>query len=163
MSQFGLLEHLDRQLTSSRRLLGIVLAQGDAIKVQDVEAVLARLAEVQAEMVKRAQIERERDVLLQHAAASLGMPVAEVTLESILVLVPHTEADRAREMSAELRGLLAEIARVHAQNRVLIRQELAFLDHLMRVLTGVPQAGYSPFGDGSGSGPQSNNLVDMRA
>ena len=146
MSQFGLIEHLDRQLTSSRRLLGIVLAQGDAIKVQDVEAVLARLADVQAEMVKRAQIERERDVLLQHASAALGVPVAEVTLESILVLVPVDEAEHARELSAELRGLLAEVARVHAQNRVLIRQELAFLDHLMRVLTGVPQAGYSPFG-----------------
>jgi hypothetical protein len=161
MSQFGLIEHLDRQLTSSRRLLGIVLAQGDAIKVQDVEAVLARLADVQAEMVKRAQIERERDVLLQHASVALGVPVAEVSLESILVLVPVDEAEHARELSAELRGLLAEVARVHAQNRVLIRQELAFLDPLMRVLTGVPQAGYSPFGEGSV--PQPNNLVDMRA
>jgi len=162
MSQFGLIEHLERQLTSSRRLLGIVLAQGDAIKVQDVEAVLARLADVQAEMVKRAQIERERDLLLQKAAATLGVPVADVTLESILVLVPLGEANQARELSAELRGLLAEIARVHAQNRVLIRQELAFLDHLMRVLTGVPAAGYSPFGEG-GTSPQPNNLVDMRA
>jgi hypothetical protein len=90
------------------------------------------------------------------------VPVADVTLESILVLVPQAEANQARELSAELRGLLAEIARVHAQNRVLIRQELAFLDHLMRVLTGVPQAGYSPFGDGSAA-PQPNNLVDMRA
>ena len=161
MSQFGLIEHLDRQLTSSRRLLGIVLAQGDAIKVQDVEAVLARLADVQAEMVKRAQIERERDVLLQHASVALGVPVAEVNLESILVLVPVDEAEHARELSAELRGLLAEVARVHAQNRVLIRQELAFLDHLMRVLSGVPQAGYSPFGDERS--PQPTNLVDMRA
>ena len=33
---------------------------------------------------------------------------------------------------------------MHAQNRILIRQELAFLDHLMRLMSGVPQAGYSP-------------------
>ena len=57
----GLVEHLERQLESNRRLLQIVLAQGEAIKVQDVQTVLARLADVQQEMVKRAQIERERD------------------------------------------------------------------------------------------------------
>ena len=61
----GLVEHLERQLESNRRLLQIVLAQGEAIKVQDVQTVLARLADVQQEMVKRAQIERERDGLLQ--------------------------------------------------------------------------------------------------
>ena len=60
----GLVEHLERQLSSNRRMLQIVLAQSEAIKVQDVQGVLARLAEVQQEMVQRAQIERERDALL---------------------------------------------------------------------------------------------------
>jgi hypothetical protein len=57
----GLVEHLERQLASNRRMLQIVLAQSEAIKVQDVQGVLARLAEVQQEMVQRGQIERERD------------------------------------------------------------------------------------------------------
>ena len=48
---------------------------------------------------------------------------------------------RARALSAELRGTLSETARIHGQNRVLIRQELAFLDHLMRVLSGTPEGG----------------------
>jgi hypothetical protein len=40
----------------------------------------------------------------------------------------------ARERSAELRGLLAEIAREHGINRALMRQELAFLSHLTRLV-----------------------------
>ena len=47
---------------------------------------------------------------------------------------PQPTRERARELSAELRGLLAEIERVHDQNRILIRQELSFLDHLMRLM-----------------------------
>ena len=67
-----LIEHLERQTASSRRLLGIVLAQGESIRAQDVEGVLARLADVQAEMVKRVQLERERDDLLRQASACAG-------------------------------------------------------------------------------------------
>ena len=65
----NLLDHLDRQLQSSRRLLAVVIAQGEAIRAQDVEGVLARLGEVQAEMVRRAQIEQERDLIVRTAAA----------------------------------------------------------------------------------------------
>ena len=59
-----LLDHLEQQLASARRLLQIVLAQSEAIREQDVETVLARLGDVQTEMVKRVQLERERDGLL---------------------------------------------------------------------------------------------------
>jgi hypothetical protein len=63
-------------------------------------------------------------------------------------------------MSAELRGLLVEIGKVHSVNRVLIRQELSFLDHLMRLLSGAPQAGYSA--TGWTNAPQSANVVNAR-
>jgi hypothetical protein len=156
----SILEHLERQLASAKRLLQIVLAQGEAIRVQDVETVLARLGDVQAEMVKRVQLERERDAVLAEAAGSLAMPASEITLEALMMMLPDAEADRARSLSAELRGTLTEVSRVHAQNRILIRQELAFLDHLMRVLSGVPQAGYSPVGQTANQQPA--NLIDMR-
>ncbi len=157
----GLIDHLERQLASAQRLLQIVIAQRDAIRAQDVEGVLARLAEVQQEMGRRMQLERERDALLDQAANALRRTPADVTLEMILVLLPAGDAIRARELSAELRGMLAETARIHGQNRVLIRQELAFLDHLMRVLSGTPEGAYSA-GGASSPRVQVLNLIDTR-
>ncbi|MGH3075800.1 MAG: flagellar export chaperone FlgN [Gaiellales bacterium] len=157
----GLIDHLERQLASARRLLQTVIAQRDAIRAQDVESVLARLAEVQQEMGRRMQLERERDVLLDQASTALRRPASDLTLEMILVLLSGDDAVQARALSAELRGTLSETARIHGQNRVLIRQELAFLDHLMRVLSGTPEGAYSAAG-GSSTRPQVLNLIDTR-
>jgi hypothetical protein len=57
------------------------------------------------------------------------------------------------ERSAELRGLLSEIAREHGINRALMRQELTFLSHLTRLLGGEPDAGYRPPGAAGRVGP----------
>jgi hypothetical protein len=157
-----LLDHVERQLASARRLLRIVLAQRDAIRRQDVETVLLQLTEVQGEMTERARLELERDGLLQDAGRRLGLAPETVELEMLFTLVPEDEADELRERSAELRGLFAEIALVHGQNRVLIRQELSFLDHLIRMLSGAPQAGYSPFGNAA-PGPPAVTVLDARA
>jgi len=156
----GLLEHLDRQVRSSQRLLQLVLTQSEAIKRQDSEGVLATLGDLQTEMGQRQRLEVERDDLLRRAGTALGLAPAEVTLERILPLVSPNEAAHARAQSAELKGLLNEVERVHAQNTILIRQELTFLDHLMRVLSGSPQGGYSPVG--MTMAPQAANSVDAR-
>lgn len=139
-----LLAHLDVQIASARKLLGIVLEQGAAIRERDVEGVLARLADIQTEMGRRAQLEQDRTRLLQSAGAVLGVPAAQVTLERLCVLVTPAAATAARDRSAELRGLLAEIAREHGINRALMRQELAFLSHLVRLVGQEPEAGYRP-------------------
>ncbi len=156
-----LLEHLERQLASSRRLLEIVITQRGAIRRQDVETVLASLADVQAEMNHRARLEQERDSLLAEVAGARGAAPETIGLEDVLLGRPPAECLQARTMSAELRGLVVEIGRIHEQNRVMIRQELAFLDHLMRVLSGTPQAGYSP--TGWLSTPQAATVVDAKA
>jgi hypothetical protein len=155
-----LLDHLSRQVESARRLLGIVLAQSEAIKRQDVELLLARLADVQLEMRARERLEHERDTIIGVAAAQLGVPRDDINIDAILALIPTVDASQAHALSAELRGLLTEIGQVHSVNRVLIRQELSFLDHLMRVLSGVPQGGYSPAG--WTSAPQASNVVNAR-
>ena len=50
---------------------------------------------------------------------------------------------------------------MHDQNRLLVRQELSFLDHLMRVLSGTPQSGYSKAA--SDATPQIANAVNAHA
>jgi len=135
--------HLDAQIASARRLLDAVLRQGQAIRGRQVEDVLARLNDIQAEMGRRAALETTRTAILTAAGSALGIPPHTVTIDALAHLLAPAQATVARERSAELRGLLAEIAREHAINRVLMRQELSFLDHLMRELGAEPDTGYA--------------------
>jgi len=128
------LAHLDAQLQSARRLLAAILQQGAAIRAQEVDTVLDRLAEVQAEVERRGNLEQQRAAILGRAGQALGVPAHVVTLDAMGTLLGDSVAAAARERSGELRGLLEQIAREHRANRALMKQELAFLDHLMRQL-----------------------------
>jgi hypothetical protein len=160
-----LLVHLDTQIASARKLLGLVLEQGKAIRARDVDGVLARLADVQTEMGRRGTLEQDRAALLQRAGAALGVPATQVTLERLCALVTPAAATTARERSGELRGLLAEIAREHGINRALMRQELAFLAHLTRLIGHEPEPGYSrPDGTTpAGAAPSTHRVLDLQA
>jgi FlgN protein len=159
-----LLVHLDAQIASAQRLLGLVLEQGKAIRVRDVDAVLGRLADVQTEMGRRGTLEHDRAGLLQRAGGALGVPAADVTLERLCALVTPGAAQAARERSAELRGLLAEIAREHGINRALMRQEMAFLAHLTRLVGQEPEPAYTrPDGTAGGGAPPIHRALDLQA
>jgi len=156
------LHHLDAQIESARRLLGSILAQGKAIRRQDVEGVMTRLADIKTEMDFRARLEADRVTILTRAGAELGVEAAGVTLEGLTRLMSPPEAEVARTRSAELRGLLDEIAREHGVNRALMRQELAFLDHLMRLVGQEADAGYTPTGQGP-SAQSPHRVLDLQA
>ena len=156
------LSHLDAQIESARRLLGSILAQGKAIRQQDVEGVMACLADIKTEMDLRSRLEADRVTILTRAGMELGVQPAGVTLEGLTTLMSPTEAELARARSAELRGLLDEIAHEHGVNRALMRQELAFLDHLMRLVGQEGDTGYTPGGQGP-SAPSSHRVLDLQA
>jgi hypothetical protein len=157
----ALLVHLDAQIASARRLLASILSQGKAIRARDVEAVMQKLSDVKTEMSLRATLEEQRTELLVRAGMALGVPAPNVTLDAITTLMPPESGAAARERSAELRGLLAEIAREHGINRALMRQELAFLDHLVRLIGQEPDAaGYGPSG---GDQAPTHRVVDAQA
>ena len=139
-----ILAHLDAQVASARHLLGLILEQGRAIRARDVDAVLARLGAIQAEVERRTHLESARTHLLTRAGTALGIPAQAVTMKQLTTLMAPAEAQHALARSAELTGLLNEVAREHGVNRALMRQELSFLDHLTRLIGHEPQAGYRP-------------------
>lgn len=159
-----LLAHLDDQLRSSRRLLEAVLAQGSAIRGRDVQGVVSHVAVVQAEMDRRAHLDRDRARLLTQAGTMLGVPAHAVTLPAMTALLQPAEAVAARERSAELRGLLAEIGREHHVNRALLKQELAFLGHLLGMLGAEQDTTYTPerFARSTPAGPP-RSALDLSA
>jgi hypothetical protein len=163
------LAHLSAQIDSARRLLGSILEQGAAIRARKVESVLACMADIKAEMELRSRLEEARTILLTHAGTMLGVEAGGVTLDAIATLMEADEASEARARSAELRGLLGEIAREHGINRALMRQELAFLDHLTRLIGAEPETGYRPGGAAeapgtpSGSERAGHRVLDLQA
>ena len=103
----ALIDHLDSQLESARRLLGIVIAQRDAIRTQDVEGVLARLGRA-----CRARWPRARSSSRSATASSTRPPTrarrpapTRSTSRRILDARPRHDGQRARALSAELKGL----------------------------------------------------------
>lgn len=140
------LAHLDAQIASAARLLEVVLAQSAAIRARDVESTVRQITAFQAELERRTRVEEDRARLLQRAAATLGLAPGEITLTRIATLMPAREAQVSAQRSAELQGLLAEIAREHAINQALMRQELAFLDHLLNLIEPLPSLGYEAGG-----------------
>jgi hypothetical protein len=119
-------------------------------------------------MDRRAKLEAERAQLLVRAAGMLGSQPHEVTLDALVSLMAPADALVARERSAELRGLLAEIQREHAVNRALMRQELAFLDHLVRLVGADEEPGYRPPGELPGAihavrPPATHRVLDLEA
>jgi len=155
--------HLDAQIVSARRLLESVLRQGAAVRERQVDGVLASMTEIQAEMGARGRLEHERAGLLMRAGQALGLAPQGVTLEAMTRLMAPAEGDAARARSAELRGLLAEIARVHGINRALMRQEMAFLDHLTRMIGAEPQTGYRPPAAAASGVPARHRVLDLQA
>ncbi|HTU85013.1 MAG TPA: flagellar export chaperone FlgN [Solirubrobacteraceae bacterium] len=125
--------HLEAQLVAARRLLQVVLEQGVAIRNRDVRNVVQLTGLLQAELQRRRLLENERMLLLARAGVRLHSNPASVTVDMLETVMDAESAQIAAARSAELRGMLEEIRREHHVNRALMTQELAFLDHLLKL------------------------------
>jgi FlgN protein len=139
--------HLDAQLVAARRLLHVVLEQGAAIRNRDVRAVVQLTGVLQAELQRRKLLENERMLLLARAGVRLGSNPASITVAMLETVMDQDSAQTAAARSAELRGLLQEVQREHHVNRALMGQELAFLDHLLKLAGLGGDESYSAGGD----------------
>jgi hypothetical protein len=161
------ISHLELQLSSARRLLGIVLDQGKAIRRREVQEVVRQAGLLAVEMHRGRSIEEARTRLLERAGVRLRIDPRAVTLEQLTTLMDADAAALARKLSAELRGMLSELQREHTVNRALMSQELAFLDHLLRLVDGEGSGAYGIAASRTSSGNSAaagyRRVLDMRA
>jgi flagellar biosynthesis/type III secretory pathway chaperone len=155
-----ILEHLEAQMRSAQRLLQIVLEQGVAIREREVHAVVQLTGVLQAELHRRERLDSQRADLLERAGARLGIAPSAVTLTLMTRLMDPRVAEFASARSAQLRGLLAEVQREHYVNRALMAQELAFLDHLLKLAEQDRTTCYDAAGESGGANP--TLAVDQR-
>ena len=129
-----------------RRLLELVLRQGAAIRARDVDGVLAAAGrDPDRDGPPRRASSRTAPRCSQRAGAALGVAARRGHARALCRAHGAAEAASAPASArAELRGLLAEIAREHGINRALMRQELAFLAHLTRLVGGEPEPRLPP-------------------
>ncbi|HEY1510396.1 MAG TPA: flagellar export chaperone FlgN [Solirubrobacteraceae bacterium] len=139
--------HLEAQLVAARRLLQVVLEQGAAIRNHDVRGVVQLTGVLQVELQHRQMLEHERIALLERAGARLCIAGGSVTMALLETLMDTDSALVAGARSAELRGLLEVIQREHHVNRALMSQELAFLDHLLKLAGVAGDESYNAGGD----------------
>lgn len=166
----ALLTHLDHQLRSADRMLDLVLRQARAVRTRDVETVLGLVGQIQAEADARGRLEADRTLLLTHAGQALGVHGSAITIDAFCSLLDPATAFEARERSDRLRGVLREVRDEHLVVRALMRQELAFVDHLVRLMgagddsrngTYAPPQGARP---GAAPGPApTHRLLDLQA
>jgi hypothetical protein len=159
------LAHLQRQIASAERLLGIVLEQGAAIRARDVHTVVRLAGLLHGELSRRETIESQRGELLGRCGERLGVEPQAVTLTRLGALLDPAGFELAQRLSAQLRGLLHELQREHACNRALMRLELSFLDHLMGALALDAAPGYDPRGASAGGARSGGALrvLDLHA
>lgn len=131
-----ILTHLNTQLASARRMLAVVLEQATAIRQRAIPNIVRLAGALQAEMHRREVIEIERNELMQRAGLRLAVSPADVTISMLTTIMDEGSAQVARNRTIELRAMLEEISREHETNRALMQQELAFLDHLLRLAGG---------------------------
>jgi hypothetical protein len=167
----ALIAHLDAQLRSADRMLELVLEQGRAIRARDVQRVLEIVGRLQAETDARVALEGDRTALLTAAGNALGVHGSAITIDAFCSLLDPATASEAKERSNRLKGVLREVRDEHLVARAMMRQELAFVDHLVRLLGAGDDSAtgaYSRPADAAvnrsqPAAPQTHRLLDLQA
>lgn len=163
----ALIRHLDDQLRSAERMLDLVLRQARAVRTREIDTVLALVGQVQAEADARGRLEADRTTLLTAAGQALGVHGSAITIDAFCSLLDPATARDARERSDRLRGVLREVRDEHIVVRALMRQELAFVDHLVRLMGSgddVSNGTYAPPSRAAAPSPApTHRLLDLQA
>jgi len=127
--------NLDEQTRVWRRLLDLSQAQLVALQAQDVHGVHAVLQELEMAMLDRSRTEVRRSMLIEQAAAELGIPADDVTRDRIAEACDAPIGEALARAAEELRVLVVELDAVVGRNTAMLEQELAIIEVLVKGVT----------------------------
>jgi hypothetical protein len=141
-------EHLERQLASVDSLLSTLSEQEQAIRSQNVTAVITASTSMQGELLRRSRLEQEREVLRAGLAMRIGCAPEQITARTLAEMDPEGLGQQVRALSERLSDRVTVLQRKHEQVQEMLRSELAFVSHLLKALSPAnePAEAYRPKG-----------------
>ncbi|MCL6442177.1 MAG: flagellar protein FlgN [Alicyclobacillus sp.] len=143
------LEHLLTKLLSAyQRLLSLSTQQKEAL-VHGHTALLARIVRDMQSMTDAIQqTEQERTRVIQQLAELWGIPVDEITLNSLASFVGEAANQRMQATGSALRDTIQQLQRQNSENERLTQQSLRYMEKLFELLA--KHAGTQSYGPKTG-------------
>lgn len=130
-----------------------------AVKPQDLEAITKN---EEVLILQVGKLEAARGKIMQEIASAGKIDVDTLTLTKLKELAGPDEAKRLAAVTAELAGIMADLAPVNQINAELIQQALGFINYNLNLLTqNTAGTTYAPRGTGQQE-PQMRKLVDKK-
>lgn len=125
-----LVAHMQEQVNSLEHMTQILDRQEEAVRAGDADAVLASVAQIRDELVRRVQLEETRERLIMQWAKELGCTPEEVTVSKLSLSDP-SRSTSLQSLSGQLHELAIEVQAKQEYCRALLRSELQFVSHLV--------------------------------
>lgn len=127
--------NVQEQARAWKRLLDLSQAQRAALEAQDAPTVHGILQEIEVAMLDRSRTEVRRGMLINQAAAHLGIEPGDVTRDLITACCDADLGGRLEQAADELKVLVVELDAVVARNAALLEQELSIIEVLVQGAT----------------------------
>lgn len=159
----SLMDVLDEMLALYQRLLEL----GEEKRTRLVQARPVELEAInrleESLIIQGSELENRRARSTAVIVTSCGLSNAATTLSELAAAAEPETAERLREFSRELGGILKELARINAINGNLTEQALAFVNYNLNLLTrSQAESTYAPAGSSAQVSRSMTALLDRR-
>jgi len=128
-----------------RELVAAAERQKQALLLRDQQGVEAATKEQEALLAELHRCEAERLALVAGGLAREGSAPHAVTLQALVEAAPEAKRARLAALRDDARSLVRQLSTLTETNAQLLRQELAFIDLYMSILS--PDAGIDAYHD----------------
>jgi len=151
---------LEEELERQENMVAVCAAQAEAAVARDIEALEARTSALHVLIEDAARAQSRRLAATATLVETLGLPVEQQTLSSLIAAVPSPWRERYQEVQSRIQSVLAQsTAHVRRNNRVF-RTGLRSANAALHTLGVESEAGYEEPSRRTVKGPVAPSLID---